>query len=175
MKKYVFLTLLVIVTLSCTNTQKQDPVQSQIGFEVADDGTKIPLYAGALSTVELWEKYIKAHNDRDLEAIREMNAENFKAYGPNGEIIDGTDAHIEFLASWFEAANPVWKSNYFIANEFTNQKDKLREWVTSGHDVTMSVEGETIEVGQVHDALIVDGKIQMFYVYEIAKASSEEE
>ena len=41
-----------------------------------------------------------------------MNAENFKAYGPNGEIIDGTDAHIEFLATWF-GANPVWKSNYF--------------------------------------------------------------
>ena len=175
MKRYVFLTLILIVTLSCTNTPKQDPVQSQIGYEVADDGTKIPLYAGALSTVELWEKYIKAHNDRDLDAIREMNAENFKAYGPNGEIIDGTDAHIEFLASWFEAANPVWKSNYFIANEFTNQKDKLREWVTSGHDVTMNVEGEKIEVGQVHDALIVDGKIQMFYVYEIAKATSEEE
>ena len=104
-----------------------------------------------------------------------MNAENFKAYGPNGEIIDGSDAHIEFLATWFEAANPKWKSNYFIANKFTNQKDKLREWVTSGHEVSMTVEGETIEAGQVHDALIVDGKIQMFYVYEIAKASSEEE
>jgi hypothetical protein len=38
----------------------------------------------------------------------------------------------------------------------------------------MTVEGEKIEVGQVHDALIQDGKIQMFYVYEIAKASSEE-
>lgn len=174
MKKQLLLTLLAVLTLSCNNTHKQESTQNQIGFEIADDGTKLPLYAGALSTVELWEQYIKAHNDRNLDVIRAMNAENFKAYGPNGEIIDGTDAHIEFLTNWFEAANPKWKSNYFIANKFTNQKDKLREWVTSGHEVTMTVEGEKIEVGQVHDALIQDGKIQMFYVYEIAKASSEE-
>ena len=48
MKKQLLLTLLAVLTLSCTNTQKQGSTQSQIGFEIADDGTKLPLYAGAL-------------------------------------------------------------------------------------------------------------------------------
>lgn len=173
MKKNVFLLLLAVITLSCNTSKEQEPSKSQIGFELGEDGVKIPLYAGELSTVEIWENYIKAHNDRDLDAIRSMNAEKFKAFGPNGEVIDGTDAHIEFLTQWFEANSPVWKSNYYIANEFTNQKGKLRQWVTSGHDVTLTVDGDKVELGQVHDALIIDGKVQMFYVYEIAKATEE--
>jgi hypothetical protein len=48
----------------------------------------------------------------------------------------------------------------------------LREWVTSGHDVTLTVEGNKIKVNQVHDALISDGKVQMFYVYERAEPVS---
>ena len=141
---------------------------------MSDDGTKIPLYTGDLSTVAIWEQYIKAHNDKDLEAIRSLNAvEGFKAYAPNGMVIDGTDAHIEFLTQWFADANPKWKTSYLIENEFTNKKGELRQWVTSGHGVTLTVEGEEVKLGQVHDALIVDGKIQMFYVTERVLAEGE--
>mgnify|MGYP005684843347 FL=1 len=48
-----------------------------------------------MTNVEVWENYISAHNNGDLEAIRKMNAsENFKAIGPDGTVFDGTDAHI---------------------------------------------------------------------------------
>jgi hypothetical protein len=39
--------------------------------------------------------------------------------------------------------------------------------------VTLTVEGEEVKLGQVHDALIVDGKIQMFYVTERTLAEGE--
>ena len=162
------------VLISWTNAPCPEAAPKAIGHENSDDGTKIPLYSGDLSTVAIWEKYITAHNERDLETIKSLNAvEGFKVYGPTGQVIDGADAHIEFLTSWFADANPKWKTSYLIENEFTNTKGELRQWVTSGHGVTLTVEGEEVKLGQVHDALIVDGKIQMFYVTERILAEGE--
>ena len=170
------LSLLILISLlaSCEFGAQDEKTDTQIGVEISDSGEKISLNAGKLSTVTVWEKYIKAHNDRDLEAIKQMDSDTFKAYGPKGEFIDGPEAHIQFLSKWFEDNNPIWASNYFIANELTNDKGELRQWVTSGHDVTMTVDSTALKVAQIHDALIKDGKVQMFYVYERVKQENEE-
>lgn len=174
MKKSILAVVMTAVLISCTNAPCPEAAPKAIGHEISDDGTKVPLYSGDLSTVAIWEKYIQAHNDRDLETIRSLNAvEGFKVYGPTGQVIDGTDAHIEFLTAWFADTNPKWKTSYLIENEYTNKKEELRQWVTSGHEVTLTVEGEEVKLGQVHDALIVDGKIQMFYVTERILAEGE--
>jgi uncharacterized protein YacL (UPF0231 family) len=174
MKKSILAVLMTAVLISCTEAPCPEVAPKAIGYEVSDDGTKAPLYSNDLSTVAVWEQYIKAHNERDLEAIRSLNAlEGFKAYAPNGMVIDGTDAHIEFLTTWFADADPKWKTSYLIENQFTNKKGELRQWVTSGHAVTLTVEGEEVKLGQVHDALIVDGKVQMFYVTERVLAEGE--
>jgi uncharacterized protein YacL (UPF0231 family) len=174
MKKSILAVVMTAVLISCTNAPCPEAAPKAIGHEISDDGTKVPLYSGDLSTVAIWGKYIQAHNDRDLETIRSLNAvEGFKVYGPTGQVIDGTDAHIEFLTAWFADTNPKWKTSYLIENEYTNKKEELRQWVTSGHGVTLTVEGEEVKLGQVHDALIVDGKIQMFYVTERILAEGE--
>ena len=174
MKKSILAVVMTAVFISCTNAPCPEAAPKAIGHEISDDGTKVPLYSGDLSTVAIWEKYIQAHNDRDLETIRSLNAvEGFKVYGPTGQVIDGTDAHIEVLTAWFADTNPKWKTSYLIENEYTNKKEELRQWVTSGHGVTLTVEGEEVKLGQVHDALIVDGKIQMFYVTERILAEGE--
>ena len=92
--------------------------------------------------------------------------EGFKAYGPRGEFIDGTEAHVAFLNELFANNNPKWVTKYAIANEFTNKDGVLRKYVTSGHELTLTVEGKEVKVNQVHDALIVNGKVQTFYVNE---------
>tara|TARA_B110001469_G_scaffold127099_1_gene146678 strand:+ start:3586 stop:4128 length:543 start_codon:yes stop_codon:yes gene_type:complete len=180
MKKLILLGLITVTFAACNTTPKVEATPEvevapkAIGYEMGDDGVKVPLYSGDLSTVAIWEAYITAHNERDLETIRSLNAEkDFKAYGPTGVVFEGSDAHIEFLTTWFEATNPKWKSSYFIENEFTNKKGELRQWVTSGHGVTLTVDGEEVKLAQVHDALIVDGKIQMFYVTERILAEGE--
>lgn len=174
MKKSILALVMTAVLISCTNAPCPEVAPKAIGHEINDDGTKAPLYSADLSSVAIWETYIKAHNERDLETIRSLNAvEGFKAYAPNGMVIDGTDAHIEFLTAWFADANPTWKPSYYIENEYTNNKGELRQWVTSGQGVTLTVEGEEVKLGQVHDALIVDGKIQMFYVTERVLAEGE--
>ena len=84
-----------------------------------------------------------------------MNGEkDFKVYGPDGQLIEGSEAHLEFLANWFKEASPKWKTNYLIENELTNNKGELRQWVTSGHEVTLIVDGEEVKFGQVIDARI---------------------
>ena len=51
-----------------------------------------------------------------------------------------------------------------IANEYTDKEGQLQQWVTSGYDLTFTEGGTEVKVNQVLDALIVNGKIQMFYV-----------
>lgn len=175
MKKSILAVLMTAVLISCTNAPCPEVAPKAIGHEMSDDGVKVPLYTGDLSNAALWETYIQAHNDRDLEVIRSLNAvEGFKIYAPSGMVIDGSDAHIEFLTTWFEETNPKWKTSYIIDNQFTNKKGELRQWVTSGHGVTLTVKGEEVKLGQVHDGLIVDGKIQMFYITERVLAEGEE-
>lgn len=171
MKKFVLLILIVAVGVACQSPQVED---QPIGYDISDKGVERTLYGGDIATVTVWEDYVKAHNENDLEAIRSFNAEGFKAWGPRGEFIDGSDAHIEFLSNWFAQNNPKWKSKYFIANEFTDKDGKLQQWVTSGHYVTLTVDEKEITVNQVHDALIADGKVQRFYVYERAEPATKE-
>ncbi len=154
--------------ISCANISNQEVVETskEIGFDKTE-GVKTSLFGGNMETVAIWEKYIKAHNERDIETIKGLNAEkDFKAYGPRGEIIVGTKDHVAFLNQWFADNNPKWVTKYSIANEFTTKEGVLKQYVTSGHDVTLVVDGKEVKVNQVHDALIVDGKIQTFYVNE---------
>jgi uncharacterized protein YacL (UPF0231 family) len=169
MKKLILFMSVIFTVIACQTPQAE---KQPIGFDISEEGAERMLYGGSMSTVEVWKSYIKAHNENDLEAIRSLNADSIKIWGPRGELIKGTNAHIEFLSNWFSANAPSWDSNYFIANAYTDQSGALREWVTSGHDVTLTVEGNKIKVNQVHDALISDGKVQMFYVYERAEPVS---
>jgi uncharacterized protein YacL (UPF0231 family) len=166
--KYSILLLSSLFMISCANISNQEVVETskEIGFDKTE-GVKTSLFGGNMETVAIWEKYIKAHNERDIETIKGLNAEkDFKAYGPRGEIIVGTKDHVAFLNQWFADNNPKWVTKYSIANEFTTKEGVLKQYVTSGHDVTLVVDGKEVKVNQVHDALIVDGKIQTFYVNE---------
>ena len=173
MKKSILAVLMTVVLVSCTNTPCPEVAPKAIGYEVEKDGSKTALYSGDMSNLASWETYIKAHNERDLETIRSLNADSLKIYSPTGQVIEGSDAHIEFLTNWFAATNPKWSTNYLIENEYTNKDGELRQWVTSGHSVTLTVEGEEVKLSQVHDALFVDGKVQMFYVTERVLAEGE--
>ena len=67
--------------------------------------------------------------------------------------------------------------NKLITNEIEdNRQWKLlidRKIACICHSVTLTAEGQEVKLGQVHDALIVDGKVQMFYVTERVLAEGE--
>ena len=163
----------VLVLFSCQNSVSTAP--QVIGHQMTDDGESIDIIAGNLDNVQIWKDYVKAHNDRDLEAIKGMNVDSIKVWGPRGEYIEGTEAHIQFLNEWIAGASPVGNSKYFLANTYTNKKGDLMEWVTSGHDLTMTIDSTEVKVFQVHDALIKDGKVVMFTVAEQERRDKNEE
>ena len=58
---------------------------------------------------------------------------------------------------------------------YTDKEGKVQQWITSGHDLTLTVEGEEVKLNQVHDGLVVDGKIKMFTVNERVMVEEQEE
>ena len=171
-----YLVTLAVLAISCAGNQEQTaaPEPPGIGYGVYAEGEQRSITAGNHENIAIWEAYIKAHNEGNLDAIGALNAEGFKAFGPRGEVIDGNEAHMAFLTEWFAAANPKWKSNWFITNAINNDKGELTQWVTSGHDITLTVDDQTINAVQIHDALIEEGKVKMFFVYERVKPAEDE-
>ena len=117
MKKLLALVLILIISISCKPkvVEKIIEVDREVGYLLTPEKT-FTASSGDNSIVELWDKYIKAHNNRDLESIIEMNSDSIQIYGPHGEIIQGNDDHISFLKVWFEDAAPEWKT-FFISYE----------------------------------------------------------
>lgn len=169
---YLLLLSIFMISLSCETPETSPQV---IGFTATQDGEKSDVVAGPDDINAVWESYIDAHNSRDIEGIKNLNADEFSAYGPAGEVVEGSDAHIAFLNDWFENNNPRWTIQWAISNSGENVQGDISDFVTAGHEVTLNVDGIDITVYQVIDAMISDGKIVNFNVYqqERGQASSE--
>ena len=175
MKKFLALVLILIISISCKPKviEKIIEVDREVGYLLTPEKT-FTASSGDNSIVELWDEYIKAHNNRDLESISEMNSDSIQIYGPHGEIIEGIDNHLSFLEGWFEGASPKWKTFFSFpmkVNSMESQKDG--QWVVSGAVVKMNVDGAEINVTQLYDVYSENGKIMKFYVYERANPSIE--
>ena len=163
MKKVLILLSIFMISTSCETPESSSQV---IGYSVATDGERTDILAVSEDIGSVWATYIDAHNSRDLESIRALNAVDFSSFGPAGEVVEGTDAHIEFLTEWFDMNNPKWTILWSISNRGENSEGETDEYVTAGHQVTLSVDGNDITVYQVIDATISDGKIVSFNVFQ---------
>ena len=79
--------------VSCNNTAVQKitdsmtpdaeivEVEKKAGYLKAGD-SQYDLSLGDQAAVELWDKYIEAHNNQDLEAIMAMESETIRIVGP---------------------------------------------------------------------------------------------
>ena len=162
MKNLLYLTSILLLASCGSNTKNNEHIQ--IGYEILKNGEKVSLNAGDISSIEVWEKYVDAHNKKDLETIKSLNHNDIKILTPGGEI-NTSEEHIKFLDRWFSENNPNWKTFYMISNELT-ENDTLKQYVTSCHELTLSADTNQTKIAQIHDAWIVDGKVKKFYVYE---------
>lgn len=163
MKKiYLILISLCMMSVSCVNNSSPQV----IGFSVANGSESTDIVAGPDDIADVWATYIDAHNSRDIEGIISLNADEFSAFGPAGEVVEGSDAHIAFLTEWFEANNPRWTILWAISNSGQNPEGEFLDFVTAGHEVTLTVDGTDVKVYQVIDANVSDGKIVNFNVFQ---------
>ncbi len=91
MKNIILLLVSVSLMTSCieTTTNNNNKIiekESIIGYDVSDEGEKRDLKGGSIENIAIWENYIKAHNERDMEVIRSLDSDTFKARGPQGHV-----------------------------------------------------------------------------------------
>jgi hypothetical protein len=164
-----------LIMVSCNNTAVKKvadsmtpdaeilEVDKKAGYMKTADA-QYDLSLGDQAAVELWDKYIEAHNNQDLETIMAMESETITILGPDGVVTKGKEAHSKFLEEWFKAANPKW-SNYFSVPVKVNWDEPPGTWVTNGHNLTLTVDGVESTTGNIADVYIEDGLVQMFYVF----------
>ena len=189
MKKLSLLFMFVIM-VSCNNTAVKKvtdsltpdaevvevEVNNPSGYLATADG-KVNAFDANPENLDLWDTYIEAHKNRDLDVIREMNADStkqmgaFKIYDPMGGVINGIDDHIQRLSEWFEAENPNWDTFFSYTMKVEGQ---VGEWVISGHALTTTVDGVEQTRYDLIDAYIEDGKIGAFWIYTRASVPSDE-
>ena len=165
--KNLLLIIIVSASLFACATQSAKSEKQPIGFDMSGGEGRTDLYGGNLANVEIIEKFLKAHNDRDTATIRSLEAtENLKIYTPEGNVVTSADSNIKNLSTWFASNNPKWKLNFSAANSYTDKSGKLNEWVTTGAQLTQTIDGKEVKFNQYFDVNIVNGKIQRMFVTE---------
>ena len=79
MKAFLITTLSVVLSAGVAAGHHESGEMKEvvvIGTFVSDDGTSNQLLAGDTDKQQIWVDYIQAHNDRDLEKIAEINADD---------------------------------------------------------------------------------------------------
>jgi len=177
MKKNIAFIMLVLLLSSCTQNQKTNEEKPglEIGSALMDGTTEMTaIVAGETSNQEIWLKYIQAHNDKNLDIIAEINADDWEGYTADGSVVKGNEAHIEILDNWFKNADPKWVVKWMIANAAVNKDGITEQWLTTGNEYTdVDENGNEIFEHNVHDILFKDGKIKKINVYKRAKAQEE--
>jgi hypothetical protein len=172
--KKLLLSIIVSTSLFACATQSAKSEKQPIGFDMSGGAGRTDLYGGNPANVEIMEKFFKAHNDRDTATIRSLEAiENLKIYTPAGNVVTSADSNIKNLSTWFASNNPKWKINFSAANSYTDKSGKLNEWVTTGAQVTQTIDGKEVKYNQYFDVNLVNGKIQRMFVTERIMTAGE--
>lgn len=176
MKNIYHLLFFGILFIGC-NSNTSNGNTTEIGSVLLDESSEMtPLFAGEISNQEIWLRYIQAHNDKNLDVIAEINADDWEGYTADGSVVKGSAAHIEILDNWFKSANPKWEVKWMIANAAKNNEGVVEQWLTTGNDYSdVDENGNEIFEHNVHDIMFVDGKIKKINVYSRAKAQESAE
>ena len=168
MRNFILLMVLSFVTFSCDAPVKQEAEMERApGFARTQTGEQYSANDANPANLDIWDKYIDAHNNRDLELIASMNIDStqmgdFRIIASNGQVIRGSDTQIEFLKGWFEAENPTWRTYFSYTMKVDGQNG---EWVISGAEVKRSVDGQEVTTYDVADVYIEEGKIGAFWIF----------
>lgn len=173
MKNLLFISLLLMGLISCqTPIQKETNHSNEttvIGYEFNNKGEKLNIIAGDVGITKIYLDHIQALNDRDLDKIIETYAEDITIYRENGSIGKGHDDSKKYLGDWFKSSNPHWKPIWMVTNTVERNEGKNEHWLTTGNEVTDTIDGKETMKHAVIDYNIVDGKIKKIYVYLRAK------
>ena len=97
MKTYLIAVLSIFISVAAQaghHEAEEMKTAAVIGTVFSDDGTPNQLLAGSTDKQQIWVDYIQAHNDRDLDGIAAVNADDWEGYLPDGGVIKLSLIHI---------------------------------------------------------------------------------
>ena len=160
MKRVLFITL-VLAVVGCTTPAAETTVEG-VGFFKPMPGEKF--VTGSDDVLDVWMKYIDAHNNQDLETIKSMSVDSIYILSPDGSVIKSKEEQAALLEGWFAATNPKWDALWGMPyKSVPGGADR----VVAGYNVTQTIGGEETTMLQMIDGEIKDGKVVQFNVYSI--------
>ena len=170
MKKTITSILTILILSNCSqqeisnnNLEEKKPITTAGFSNIWNYKASGGIMIGNQKSVDLLNEYIKFHNERNYEKIREMDSDSIQISGPNGESINGSDEHIPFLKEWFNNANTTWKPIW--GTSIKNVNDDNGSLVLSVFDNTTILPDTTIRTNELIQAYINNnGKIIAFWV-----------
>ena len=163
--------LLLFIIVSCS-TPTSTP--SIIGYE-NDNGNTFDITSGNVSSTEVVKAYFDAYNAKDLQAVYNLEHNDFVLYYPSGFMVKGPKQHFE-LGEQFLEANPIanWEIVWSMSADVKYEDKPNENWITSGLLVTYGKDETSISsISRVVDLMIVDGKVKKGYVYQRELSESE--
>ena len=159
MKKVLLVTVIIAIA-SCASPSGSEAAVEGVGFFKPMPDEKF--ISGSDDVMDVWMKYIDAHNNQDLEMIKSMSADSIYILGPDGSEINTKEEQAALLEGWFAAANPKWDAYWGMP--YTSVPSGA-DWIIAGHNLTQTIDGkETSELHMI-DGEIKDGKVVRFFVY----------
>ena len=170
MKKTIISILTITILSNCAqqeisnnNLEEKTPIRTAGFSNIWDYNASGGFMIGNQKSVDLRNEYIKIHNERNYEKIRELNYDSIQISGPNGESINGSDEHIAILKEWFKNANTTWKPIW--GTSIKNVNDDNGCMVLSVFDNTTVLPDTIIRTNEMIQAYIdKNDKIVAFWV-----------
>ena len=163
MRKYIL--LLAILFASCDTPMEET---KGFGFWLGDENETF--VAGPSETTDLYNKFIDAHNQNDIEAVASMLSEELIIYHSDGRTVEGKSTHLEGLQSWFDQTdpsfNPFWGMPYVGVNNGET-------WMIAGHQTKTTIDGVETSIGTMLDIQFTDGLVSTIIVYDRQTQTAE--
>ena len=154
MKKIIL--MLALLALGC-----DAPVIEGQGFWAGQEGDET-FVAGPSETTDLYYKFMDAHNDRDIETIKSLLSEDLVIWHSDGSRVEGRDAHLEALQSWFDETNPTFNPFWGMPYVGVNNGET---WMIAAHNSKTTLDGVDSYNSHMLDLQAKDGVISMIIVY----------
>ena len=159
--KNILIITIILAVVGCTPPASETSVKGVGFFKPQPEETFI---AGSDEVMDVWMKYIDAHNNQDMETIMSMSADSIYVLGPDGSEIKTKEEQAALLEGWFAAANPKWDAYWGMPYKSVPSG---ADWVIAGHNLTQTIGGKEVKELHMIDGEIKDNKIVRFFVYSI--------
>ena len=100
-----------------------------------------------------------------METILAMETDEIAIVGPDGSRVNGKEMHEQRLNEWFASEDPKWEM--YWALPYAGVEDNST-WIVAGHRMTLTINGEEVTANSMIDAEFIDGKVNRFFVYNMA-------